>query len=99
VRLRAGRKLSRTIYLQLGDEPSDDDELLGLFLDPARADLVVKTVNGPSPPSRSPDPADLALAKIAVPWMGLHQNTPPHPAGNAKLAQALAAWLTARGIY
>jgi hypothetical protein len=53
----------------------------------------------PPPPSRSPDAADLAFAKVAVPWMELHQNTPPHPAGNAKLAEALAAWLTARGIY
>ncbi len=48
----------------------------------------------PQPPSRSPDAADLALAKVATPWVGLH-----HIGGNRKLAEALAAWLTARGIY
>jgi hypothetical protein len=46
------------------------------------------------PPSRSPDAADLALAKIATPWAGLY-----HTGRNEQLAQALAAWLTARGIY
>jgi hypothetical protein len=46
------------------------------------------------PPSRSPDAADLALAKIAVPWVGRY-----HSGRNEQLAQALAAWLTARGIY
>lgn len=50
MKLRTGRKLDLTIYIQLGDEPSDDDELLGLFLDPARADLFVKIANGESPP-------------------------------------------------
>ena len=53
----------------------------------------------PPEPPRAADDADLALAQVAVPWMNLHRNTPPHPAGNAKLAQALTAWLTARGIY
>jgi hypothetical protein len=46
------------------------------------------------PPPRSPDAADLALARVATPWVGLH-----HIGGNKQLAQALAAWLTARGIY
>ena len=48
------------------------------------------------PPSRSPDAADLALAKVAVPWIGRHRIG---IGGNRKLAEALAAWLTARGIY
>jgi hypothetical protein len=46
------------------------------------------------PPSRSPDDADLALAKVATPWVGLY-----HVGRNEQLAQALTAWLTARGIY
>ncbi len=50
MKLRTGRKLDLTIYVQMGDEPSDDDELLGLFLDPMRAKLFVDIVNGDSPP-------------------------------------------------
>ena len=50
MRLRTGRKLDVTLYIQLGDEPSDDDELLGMFLDPARAELFVKIANGEVPP-------------------------------------------------
>ena len=49
MKLRTGRKLDLTLYIQMGDEPSDDDELLGLFLDPARAGLFVKIVNGEAP--------------------------------------------------
>ena len=48
----------------------------------------------PPEPPRAPDAADLALAKAAVPWVGLH-----HIGGNKQLAQALTAWLQARGIY
>jgi len=54
VKLRTGRKLDCTIYIQMGDEPSDADELLGLFLDPARAELFVRIVNGESPPLVEP---------------------------------------------
>lgn len=51
MRLRTGRKLGGyTLYIQMGDEPSDDDELLGMMLDPARGELLVKIVNGESPP-------------------------------------------------
>jgi hypothetical protein len=28
---RVGRKVGRTIYAQLGDEPSDDDPLIGVM--------------------------------------------------------------------
>ena len=51
----------------------------------------------PTPPSRSPDAADLALAKVATPWVGLHHSRDNHQ--DQQLAQALAAWLQARGIY
>jgi hypothetical protein len=30
-RWRTGRKVGRTIYAQLGDKPSDDDPLIGVF--------------------------------------------------------------------
>ena len=50
MKLRTGRKLGRTVYIQMGDEPSDNDELLGLIIDPARAALLVLIVNGESPP-------------------------------------------------
>lgn len=46
------------------------------------------------PPVRLPDAADLALAKVAVPWLVF-----PHSAANTELAEALTAWLAARGIY
>lgn len=44
-RYRVGRKLKRTVYRQLGDEPSDDDSFLGIFDDPAVAEYVVKLLN------------------------------------------------------
>jgi len=58
VRLRTGRHLNRTIYVQLGDEPSDDDELLGLFLDPQRAAVMVAIANGDQPPLSTPGGPD-----------------------------------------
>jgi hypothetical protein len=59
-----------------------------------------------TPPSRSPDAADLALAKIATPWAGLHIGGETKVAADladirshTELAEALTAWLAARGIY
>lgn len=52
MKLRTGRKLGQTIYIQMGDEPSDDDELLGLIIDPARATVLVQIANGEIPPFR-----------------------------------------------
>jgi len=34
MRLRTGRKNFRNLYLQTGDQPSDDDPCLGLLIDP-----------------------------------------------------------------
>lgn len=42
---RIGRKLGRTIYRQLGDQPSDHDELIGVMDDPSDAELAVTAVN------------------------------------------------------
>jgi hypothetical protein len=42
---RTGRKLGRTIYEQVGPEPSDDDHLLGLMDSSELAEFVVNAVN------------------------------------------------------
>jgi len=44
---RTGRKVGRTIYSQVGDEPSDDDELIGVFDTPELAQRAVTAVNNP----------------------------------------------------
>jgi hypothetical protein len=42
---RVGRKLGRTIYRQLGDEPSLQDEFLGIFDHAEDAEHVVALLN------------------------------------------------------
>jgi hypothetical protein len=42
---RTGRKVGRTIYHQVGPEPSDDDELVGLMDTPVLAALFVYAIN------------------------------------------------------
>jgi hypothetical protein len=42
---RTGRKVGRTIYLQLGQDPSDDDVLIGVMDRPDLAEIVVDAVN------------------------------------------------------
>lgn len=44
-RWRTGRKVGRTIYAQMGPEPSDDDPLIGVMDTPDLAHLVVRAVN------------------------------------------------------
>ena len=44
-RWRTGRKVGRTIYRQVGEEPSDDDRLIGVMDTPELAALVVEAVN------------------------------------------------------
>jgi hypothetical protein len=72
-RWRQGRRVGRTVYLQAGPEPSDDDLLIGLMDTPALARRVVDAVNAYRPglltgshPSRGdataelyPEPADM----------------------------------------
>jgi hypothetical protein len=50
VKIRAGRKQDRNLYIQLGDEPSDEDEYLGVIFDPARAAALIEILNGERPP-------------------------------------------------
>lgn len=45
MKLRTGRKVGRTIYVQHGEQPSDDDQLVGMMDTPALATAVVGAVN------------------------------------------------------
>ncbi len=42
---RTGRKVGRTLYLQLGSDPSDNDVLIGVMDQPDYAAIVVEAVN------------------------------------------------------
>ena len=42
---RPGRKLGRTLYLQVGDNPGYDDKLVGMMDTPELANLVIHAVN------------------------------------------------------
>jgi len=44
-RWRTGRKVGRTIYAQVGDEPSDGDVLIGVMDTPGLARKAVDGVN------------------------------------------------------
>ena len=44
--LRTGRTLGRTLYMQVGDEPSKDDLPIGMVDTPQMAFLIVSAVNG-----------------------------------------------------
>lgn len=46
---RVGRSLGRTIYRQVGDEPSKDDVFLGIMDTPALAEMVVDALNATEP--------------------------------------------------
>jgi hypothetical protein len=45
MRLRTGRKVGRTLYLQISDVPSDDDILVGIVETRSLAELIVEDVN------------------------------------------------------
>lgn len=42
---RQGRKVPRMLYQQMGDEPADDDPIIGLVDTPEWAALIVRAVN------------------------------------------------------
>lgn len=46
IKLRIGRRVGRTIYIQRGEEPSDEDSLVGLVDTRDLAQLIVEAVNG-----------------------------------------------------
>lgn len=47
MRLRAGRKNPHTLYLQFGEEPSDDDLPVGLLLDEGVAEVIGQGLTSP----------------------------------------------------
>lgn len=59
VKLRTGRKVGRTIYEQKGDEPSDEDVLVGMMDTPELAAFAVAAVNrqGVDPSVWDPSPS------------------------------------------
>lgn len=57
MRLRSGRHQDRNLYLQHGDEPSDDDEYIGVTFGPLWAAWLIEVVNGDRPPLPDQDPA------------------------------------------
>lgn len=42
MKIRTGRKNPHTLYLQLGDDPSDDDLRIGFMIDPQEASLLAE---------------------------------------------------------
>lgn len=50
MKIRIGRHQDRNLYVQLGDEPGDEDEYLGVIFDPRRAAILVEILNGNRPP-------------------------------------------------
>lgn len=45
IKWRTGRRVGRTIYAQIGPEPSDEDVLIGLMDTPAIAKAAVTAYN------------------------------------------------------
>jgi hypothetical protein len=45
MKVRQGRHQDRNLYIQMGDEPADEDEYLGVIFDPVRARYVVQILN------------------------------------------------------
>lgn len=49
MKLRPGRKVGRTLYLMQGEEPSDEDTLVGLVDNPKLAEKICAKVNDSGP--------------------------------------------------
>ena len=45
MRLRTGRKQAQNLYVQMGDDPSDEDEYIGVIFDPTRAKYLCEIVS------------------------------------------------------
>jgi len=45
VKFRTGRKVGRTLYVQIGDQPDDMDLLIGIVDSGDQADIIVSAVN------------------------------------------------------
>lgn len=67
---RVGRKLGRTIYRQLGDEPSDRDQLIGMMDTEHVAAMAVEAVN-----NREAEPCDCDVVAGDNPKCPMHVRT------------------------
>lgn len=45
MKFRTGRKVGRTLYVQIGDQPDDMDLLIGIVDSADQADIIVNAVN------------------------------------------------------
>ena len=45
MKFRTGRKVGRTLYVQIGDQPDDMDLLIGIVDSGDQADIIVSAVN------------------------------------------------------
>lgn len=45
MKFRTGRKVGRTLYVQIGDQPDDMDLLIGIVDSSDQADIIVNAVN------------------------------------------------------
>jgi hypothetical protein len=74
VKLRVGRHVGRTLYLQRGEQPSRDDALIGVMDTRELAAIVVTAVNRlgdvPTSPGDRPAGNDLKLAD----WYEMHDH-------------------------
>jgi hypothetical protein len=66
MRLRCGRKQPQNLYVQQGDEASDEDQYIGVIFDPTRAAAVIDIVNGERPPLPQGSECEKAIADIGA---------------------------------
>jgi hypothetical protein len=64
MRLRPGRKQPQNLYVQQGDEPSDEDQYIGVLFDPTRAAVLIDIANGERPPLPQGSEIEKAVADI-----------------------------------
>lgn len=70
---RTGRSLGRTIYRQVGDEPSKDDVFIGIMDTPELAEMVVGALN---PRRLLLDPAEVRVV-LGVSGVAAYEWTRP----------------------
>ncbi len=68
-RLRTGRTVGRTLYRQVGANPSDDDQLIGVMDTPELAAMVVAAVNKTD--ARDGSTTDVSPAPAGKEWVEL----------------------------
>jgi hypothetical protein len=72
---RTGRKVGRTLYVQLGEAPADRDPLIGVMDTPELAAMAVRAVNAYHLP-----PKEIAMPKTPARPAETDPAPPTHPA-------------------